>query len=235
MRVIGIDSGSSHFAYCALDIEQSKEVGNRGLIVRRVPYLFESVPGSKVIDVGRDVQRAHPKRTRSGRVLTTKHVVDQDSLNALYSQLRPLLERARAGHPRIMLAVERRCDVTPRAGGITSSMATELKAAAETGMIAWTLARSLGYITDMASPDEWRASLCGSRKATDALIGAAVPLAVQDWPKRSNAHERDAAGVALFCGRREVIAHSKELHEEERHRQEYDERMRESWPGHGAG
>lgn len=60
----------------------------------------------------------------------------------------------------------------------------------------------LGIPTMRATALEWRAALAGGRQASDAMVAAMVPRLVSGWPTRSNAHTRDAAGVAVFCARR---------------------------------
>lgn len=49
---------------------------------------------------------------------------------------------------------------------------------------------------------EWRRSVVGKGNASNKLISLVVPRQIKGWPKRSNNHERDAAGVALYVGRR---------------------------------
>lgn len=46
---------------------------------------------------------------------------------------------------------------------------------------------------------EWRQALVGSRTASDAQVASMVRLRVANWPRRSNEHERDAAGVAIWA------------------------------------
>ena len=49
------------------------------------------------------------------------------------------------------------------------------------------------------SPDQWRTALGVSRRTegTDARVKSAIESLITNWPKRSNTHVRDAAGVAL--------------------------------------
>lgn len=61
-------------------------------------------------------------------------------------------------------------------------------------------ARALGLRVVAVSAHEWRRAIVGKRNASDADIKAAVSRLV-DLPKRSNAHERDAIGVALYAER----------------------------------
>ena len=53
-----------------------------------------------------------------------------------------------------------------------------------------------------ASAREWRKAIVGKANASDADVKRVVTLHVQGWPKVSNAHERDAAGVAMYAARR---------------------------------
>jgi len=46
----------------------------------------------------------------------------------------------------------------------------------------------------------WRKALAGSSRADDAAVARMVRLRVPSWPAKSNEHQRDAAGVALFVG-----------------------------------
>jgi len=60
-------------------------------------------------------------------------------------------------------------------------------------------------VLEVAAPD-WRRALgvrAGGRRAQDVdqQVARAVPDHVRGWPPRSNAHVRDAAGVALFAAR----------------------------------
>lgn len=60
----------------------------------------------------------------------------------------------------------------------------------------------------------WRAALLGRPRvrgqfagtAGDAAVKNAVLALVKDWPKTSNAHARDAAGVAIVGARRHFLA-----------------------------
>lgn len=46
---------------------------------------------------------------------------------------------------------------------------------------------------------EWRHRIVGKPSATDAEIANVIPRRVVDWPSRSNNHERDAAGAAVYA------------------------------------
>jgi Holliday junction resolvasome RuvABC endonuclease subunit len=61
-------------------------------------------------------------------------------------------------------------------------------------------ARALGLRVVEVSAHEWRRAIVGKRTASDAEVKAAIGRIV-DLPKQSNAHERDACGVALYAER----------------------------------
>jgi hypothetical protein len=46
----------------------------------------------------------------------------------------------------------------------------------------------------------WRSALVGSRSPSDAEVARVIRLRVPNWPRVSNAHQRDAAGCALYAG-----------------------------------
>jgi Holliday junction resolvasome RuvABC endonuclease subunit len=63
-------------------------------------------------------------------------------------------------------------------------------------------AMALGYQVETASAQEWRTGLgCRGTVAekADAAVADMVRLRIPSWPKVSNGHARDAAGVALYC------------------------------------
>lgn len=59
------------------------------------------------------------------------------------------------------------------------------------------LAWSEGLATEEMTAMEWRKRVLGKPSASDQQIAVAIPAAIHGWPKRSNVHVRDAAGVAL--------------------------------------
>jgi hypothetical protein len=63
-------------------------------------------------------------------------------------------------------------------------------------------AASLGLPVAACDAATWRGALAGSRSATDRLVEQMVRLRCPSWPapRKSNPHERDAAGVALWAG-----------------------------------
>lgn len=62
-------------------------------------------------------------------------------------------------------------------------------------------AMAMGYPTETASAQEWRTGL-GCRgtvaESADSAVAQVVKLRIPSWPKVSNGHARDAAGVALY-------------------------------------
>lgn len=62
------------------------------------------------------------------------------------------------------------------------------------------IALARGVRVERCTAGRWRAALCGSKCASDAAIAQMVKVRVVGWPKVSNEHQRDAAGVALFAG-----------------------------------
>lgn len=62
------------------------------------------------------------------------------------------------------------------------------------------LAHARGKRVVTCSAAEWRSALCTSRVASDGEVKQMVRIRVPNWPAKSNEHERDAAGVALWAG-----------------------------------
>ena len=102
------------------------------------------------------------------------------------------------------VAVESVAGVFPRAG-FGTGMATALLHAAELGGRILGQCQVRGVATQQASALEWRRGIVGSAQASDARVKAVLELRVDAMP-RTNAHARDAAGVALFCGQRARLA-----------------------------
>jgi Holliday junction resolvasome RuvABC endonuclease subunit len=61
-------------------------------------------------------------------------------------------------------------------------------------------ARARGLKVVTVDAPTWRSALVGSRRASDAEVKRMVLTRIPGWPSSSNAHERDAAGVALWAG-----------------------------------
>jgi hypothetical protein len=58
-------------------------------------------------------------------------------------------------------------------------------------------AAQMGRAAALLSAESWRACVAGSSSASDARVKTALGIHLPNLPKRSNPHERDAAGVAL--------------------------------------
>lgn len=56
------------------------------------------------------------------------------------------------------------------------------------------------------NPADWRRDVCGHGSARDSTVKDAIDRLVTGWPKRSNVHIRDAAGVALHAAWRVLRA-----------------------------
>lgn len=54
-------------------------------------------------------------------------------------------------------------------------------------------------VVEMTATD-WRREVCGKGASKDDAVAADIARLIPNWPKRSNAHVRDAAGVALAAG-----------------------------------
>jgi len=52
-----------------------------------------------------------------------------------------------------------------------------------------------------ATANEWRKAVVGRANAKNALIAKKVVPLISGWPTRSNNHQRDAAGMAVYAGR----------------------------------
>jgi len=121
---------------------------------------------------------------------------NEDADEILSSKLRELLWQS----PRPeLVAIERVYDVHGSAR-MGSSYAQGLALSNWIGGLLAGVARSQGVRVVTPPAGTWRKALCGSPRATDAQVKQMVRLRVPDWPARSNAHERDGAGVALWAG-----------------------------------
>lgn len=66
------------------------------------------------------------------------------------------------------------------------------------------IARTLGFKAEYLLPREWRKPVTGKHNPSDKQIHDALDD-VMDLPTRSNAHERDAAGIAVVVGIQTVM------------------------------
>lgn len=94
-----------------------------------------------------------------------------------------------------LVAIER-----PAGGGYSpATVPPLLETAYQAGRVAGVAERLALSVRPLAAAD-WRREVVGRGNAENAAIKDAVLRLVRGWPKRSNAHERDAAGVALAAG-----------------------------------
>lgn len=198
MRVIGLDPGSGHFARCVLDVTATSA----------------DFVSCDVIEVGHMVQLRKPRKRKGGAVQTEERVVEAADIEQFASAIRGALQEEKnrffgepSGALPIQCACERRARISPRGNGgqVSAEMASQLATAKELGGGAVEIARFLGYRIGLVTPEEWRKALCGDSHADDKAVKAGIELAVRGCPKRWNPHERDAAGVALFAARRELV------------------------------
>lgn len=107
-----------------------------------------------------------------------------------------------------LVAIERVETVYSRAR-FGASMATALVAAARVEQRLADCAERRGWPVLYVTAGDWRRAIAGSRTASDARIKRALTLRFGDVLPRTNAHARDAIGVALYgaavWGRAEAI------------------------------
>ena len=104
------------------------------------------------------------------------------------------------GADKVLLAIESVKQVYPRER-FTSKMATALLLAErQVGEIVAT-ARHIGLDVLEVTAAQWRRAVVGGKSPSDARIKAVVSRVVKGMPTRSNAHERDALGCAVFGAR----------------------------------
>jgi len=108
------------------------------------------------------------------------------------------LEQIMRDH-RPLVAIERVVNVHGSAR-MGSSYAEGLVHAAWIGGELAGIAHVIGCRVETVQAGVWRQALCTSRVASDGEVKQMVRLRVPDWPPKSNEHERDAAGVALWAG-----------------------------------
>ena len=102
-----------------------------------------------------------------------------------------------------LVAIETAAVVYPRAG-FGTYMATALMDAAKIGGELRGQAIERGLSTQEATAAAARKALVGLAQPSDAQVKSALGRAVK-LPKFTNAHVRDAAVVALYCGRRALL------------------------------
>ena len=92
-----------------------------------------------------------------------------------------------------LVAVEE--PATVHAAGATPTIVDVARAAGEF----LGAAEAMGLRTATMMPARWRNLVTGSPRAGDADVKRMILARIPTWPKISNDHGRDAAGVALAC------------------------------------
>jgi len=84
--------------------------------------------------------------------------------------------------------------------GISTDQATALLRAGEIGAGLLCEAKHCGVERERVTSEEWRRAICEDAQADNATIETALRLRLARMPppRKSNNHERDAMGVALF-------------------------------------
>ncbi len=192
MRVTGHDPGSGHYATCVIDVTTSDAT-----------YV-----SSAVIDIGHMVQLVKPRSKKNGATQTEERRIDAKDIARFEGNITDELMSDVSRH---LCAYERRERISPRnvkggpRGMVSAELASQLANAKELGGAAAAIARFLGYRVTPVTPEEWRKALCGDSHADEKKVKAAIITNIRGWPKSSNAHERDAAGVAWFAARRDMM------------------------------
>jgi hypothetical protein len=158
------------------------------------------------IEIGHLAPLKKPKTTKGGKVKAHERVCSAADLEQSRASIRGYLSTARVGHGRPVCGIERSERVAPRPR-FSASMASQLKTADYIGGQIDGLACGLDYHVMPVTPEEVRGALCGNQRATDDMVDAAITSAISGFPKRSNPHKRDAAAVALYCGRKWLVSH----------------------------
>lgn len=89
----------------------------------------------------------------------------------------------------------------PKGAGIVPHLISASNAAGVAKGAAQLLATRGQLAIHEASARTWRSAVVGKANASDAGIKVAIQRLVPNWPKVSNSHERDAAGVAIHAAR----------------------------------
>jgi len=181
VRICGIDAGSAHLGISILDVSAS---GAKYVAAMTLPV------GEKV-----------PLKKPRGEV-TTRHSVTAKHLDAIREQVVSILQKNDVKH----VAIEHVESVhfgagDAMAGGGASSMATAL---IRTSLVDETIRMGCMHAeidVRHVSAASWRAKVVGRKKRGGAgaeLIPQAIEAKIAGWPRTSDPHERDAAGVALW-------------------------------------
>lgn len=141
-----------------------------------------------------DLPRA--RRNRLGRETTRERVIDDSDLELVRHAIGHVLHRFCPGVAGEVV-IERVRKVIPR-DRFCASMASAIGDAqwigGEVAATAW--CRGHGVATVRAA--DWRRRIVGSGAAKDASIAPVILASIEDWPRQSNEHVRDAAGLVLY-------------------------------------
>ena len=80
-----------------------------------------------------------------------------------------------------------------KGAGIVSALVASSNVAGMIAALAYAEGRQVAEMT----ATQWRRMVIGKGNASDKAIAQTIPRLVREWPKRSNVHERDAAGLAI--------------------------------------
>lgn len=86
--------------------------------------------------------------------------------------------------------------------GIPASRATHLVACAALGGRLYGFCKGLSVPVTQYSAFEWRKAIVGRSRASDALIKTWWEGSIENRPAQSNAHMRDATGLAVYAWQR---------------------------------
>lgn len=150
-------------------------------------------PGARIgvalLDVG----------SRTANVVQLVTWADEDPILPL--RMGGFLDNARRAD---LVCVERVEQVTGVRGGsahaLTAPLATGLARGNWIGGLLAGIASAKGYQVATVPAATWRAALVGSRAPSDAQVAQTIRVRCPGWPAKSNAHQRDAAGCALWAG-----------------------------------
>lgn len=133
--------------------------------------------------------------TATGLLVGAWRASNDEELDAARARLSKILHEEEID----LVAVER-VEHVHGSARMGSSYAEGLTRAAWIGGEIAGMARAAEIEVVTVEAGTWRAALAGARSATDAEVKRMVMARVPGWPTTSNAHERDAAGVALYAG-----------------------------------
>ena len=115
-------------------------------------------------------------------------------------EVRDVIARLRGvwRRPGVRVAVERVDAINARAG-FGSTMATGLLLGHGVGQRIAQAAEDDGLVVVEVTAERWHHEYFNARAVDGAAVAALVQSRVSGWPARSNAHQRDAAALALWA------------------------------------